>query len=196
MKKDNTHLYSNNKTQYQKPFKHSNYGLTTKQFSDILGVINNAHDNGYELNRFWTIHLKGTPYEKNPQKLLNQLMKNTREWLKRRGAKFVYVWVLENGKYKGIHAHIMMRVPRGMQNDYKKALYGWTGLEKDRFKHVEIMYPPWDFLRSYKNAHGVRKYICKGWIGKNEKTHRALGDIIPSFQGRIIGRRCGMSWVI
>lgn len=94
---------------------------------------------------------------------------------------------------KGIHAHFMINVPRGMQNDYKRALFAWVGIEKNRFKHKEIIYPPWDFLGYYKKAHGVRKYICKGVLKQGNK---ALGDIIPSFQGEIIGRRCGMNKII
>lgn len=195
MKNEKRYIYSNNKNKHAKPFKHPSYFLTEKQVTDIANVINAAHDRGIEINRFWTIHLQGSAYEADPQKLLNKTMKNSREWLRRRGIEHVYVWTLEKGTQKGIHAHIMMHVPRGYQVEFKRALYAWTGLEKERFVHKEIIYPPWLCSNYYNRVHGVKKYISKGVFKTGKHANKQIDEIISSYQGSIIGRRCGMSKV-
>jgi hypothetical protein len=158
-------------------YKHSNYGLTPKQSLTIKALAEKAFYDENLLNRHFTIHLKDTKAEKNPQLFLNHS----------------FIWVLENGKYKGVHAHILLYIPAGFQTDYKRAMKRWLEIyDISDIKVRMIQYPDYGDLHPLNGIHGVVRYLCKG-------TKLASGHINDDFiqsldlkdQGEIIGRRWG-----
>ncbi len=181
---DTLTLYSKRKYQYR----HAKRHLSGKMVKEIFNYTENAFYAGTPLNRFITIHLQTAKL--NPQKFIVGLMEHTRKWLQRRNLPHAYVWVLENGQFKGVHVHIIMHIPTGYQITYKKALKKWLpfALKKPDVDIKTIGYPRWGLLHEKSKIYGLLKYICKG-IEAQER----LNGIKPSYQGPIIGRRCGMS---
>jgi hypothetical protein len=174
-------------------YKHSNYGLTPKQSLTIKALAEKAFYDENLLNRHFTIHLKDTKAENNPQLFLSHMMRNTRKWLQRRRLSHSFIWVLENGKYKGVHAHILLYIPAGFQTDYKRAMKRWLEIyDISDIKVRMIQYPDYGDLHPLNGIHGVVRYLCKG-------TKLASGHINDDFiqsldlkdQGEIIGRRWG-----
>lgn len=169
-------------------YAHASWSLTKRQVTKLYEVALQAWEAGNPLNRFITIHLKGTPAHDAPQAFTNALMMHTRKWLKRRGLSHAYVWVLENGPEKGVHLHLLQHVPAGHQVAYKRALGRWLpfAVSRPRIVIKPIGYPSHGGFHERSQLAGVLRYMCKGIAAP------ALG-IIPVGQGKVTGRRCGMS---
>lgn len=181
------HIYSKGK----KLYRHDNYYLTEKQVDSIFSLAEKAYEDGCPLNRFFTVHLKGTGEYKDPQKFITGLMEHSRKWLKRRGLPVCYVWVLENGQYKGVHVHFLIHIPEGFQVRFKRSMRAWVSFEwtKTSVRVEGVKYPPLGELNEHSPIYGVLKYHGKGI----QPSVAHLFNIMPKYQGAIIGRRCGFS---
>ena len=181
-----THLYSIGKKHYIHPTKY----LTPEQVDKLFKASEKAYDLRCPLNRFITIHYDDFAGQKRPQDFIIRIMEHTRKWLGKRGFPVAYVYVLEKGKYKGIHAHILLHIPAKHQRDYKKALRGWLPFEWTR-KRVQIRtvkYPHYGELSPLNGIYGNLRYMCKGITPDNP-----IRDIEPKYQGEIYGQRYGIS---
>src|SRR3546814_7230974 len=45
----------------------------------------------------------------------SQFLKLASDWIGKRGGKFAWIWVRENGPFSGSHVHILMHVPAGAE---------------------------------------------------------------------------------
>lgn len=181
---DDQTLYSNRKNK----FHHAKPYLLAEHATRMFRHTEKAYAAGVPLNRFVTMHLHTTNL--HPQKFIGKLMEHTRKWLKQRNLPCAYLWVLENGMVKGVHVHILLHVPAGHWIAYKKAMKKWLPfpLKKPWVDTQGIGYAPWGELHPLSKVYGILKYICKGI-----EPQKAVNGIRPSYQGLIIGRRCGMS---
>lgn len=184
--KKKTHLYSIGKKYYIHPTKY----LTPEQVDKLFKASEKAYDLRCPLNRFITIHYDDFADQKRPQDFIVKILEHSRKWLQRRGFPVAYVYVLEKGKYKGIHAHILLHVPAKYQREYKKALRRWLPFEWTR-KRVQIRtvkYPHYGELSPLNGIYGNLRYMCKGMTPDNP-----IRDIEPKYQGEIYGQRYGIS---
>jgi hypothetical protein len=81
------------------------------------------------------------------------LVEAARRWLKRRGVEAAFIWVLEVGPVKGLHAHILLHCPDEHYSDFSKlAHHRWArmagietrtaGLRLDPGDRI-IKFSPW-----------------------------------------------------
>ncbi len=184
--KPKPHLYSIGKTYYL----HAHDYLTAKQVERIFTACEKAYNQGTPLNRFITIHYDDYADPKRPQQFITLILERSRKWLEYRGLPVAYLYVLENGKYKGIHAHMLIHIPAHYQREYKKALRRWLPFEwsRTRVNVKTIKYPCYGDISPLDGLYGVLRYMCKGIDPKAN-----LWSIKPIFQGTIFGRRWGVS---
>ncbi len=172
-------------------FRHENYHLTQKQVNDIFSMVEKSYNKGIHLNRFITISLKHF-IVKDVQNVISGIMEKTRKWLQRNGYQHAHIWVLENGGYLDLHAHILIHIPPNYLSEYKGLLNKWLPEAENQLKHdikiKTVKYPPWGELGRYANVYGLLRYMCKG-VDPSLSIH----GIKPKFQGEILGRRCGYS---
>ncbi len=173
-------------------YTHESHYMSQKQVAGLFEHVRQCHMTGRPLNRFMTIQMKDLQ-QKSPQKTINDLMEKTRKWLKSKGHDPAYLWVLENGETKGIHAHLIIHIPKHCIHDYKRLIKKWLPLEitKTTLDFKTIKYPHYGHVGTRSCVYGVLKYMCKG-INPSTPTH----DIKPIYQGEIVGRRCGHSMTI
>lgn len=183
---EKSHLYSNGKNYYS----HSHRYLTRKQVDSIFNACETAYENRTPLNRFFTIHYNDFADPKNPQKFMTDILDRSRKWLQYRGLSVAYVYVIENGKEKGIHGHLLIHIPAPYQSQYKQALKRWLPFEwnKRTVDVKTVKYPSYGQLSPLSRIYGLLRYMCKGL---NPKT--PVKGIKPRPQGEIYGKRWGMS---
>lgn len=179
-------IYSINKIR----FKHENHYLTKQHVKKLYTAGERAFNNKTPLNRFITIHYDDIADKKYPQKFITKLLEHTRKWLQRRGLEVAYLWVIENAPIKGIHVHLMINIPEGHQVAYKKALRKWLPFEwsKTRVDIKRTQHPQFGKLHSLSGLYGRLRYVCKG-VDPNQ----AIFNITPKYQGKVFGRRWGIS---
>lgn len=172
---------------------HEQEYLASQQVERIFKAAEKAHESGYSLNRFITIHYDDCADKKRPQKFIVELMEHVRKWLVRRGFPVSYLYVLENGRDKGIHAHIMLHIPVGYQVEFKKALRRWLPfkMKMPKVNFKTISYPNYGDLSPLNGVYGRLRYICKGI-----DPTTPIRAIKPIPQGVIMGRRWGISKLI
>jgi hypothetical protein len=183
---DNPYIYSIAKKYY----KHARKHLTEHEVNAIFNAGEKAYYQRTELNRFFTIHYDDYADRKHPQAFITNIMDKTRKWLQYRGLPVAYLYVIENSKTKGIHAHILIHIPAHNQIPYKKALKAWLPINSPKtIVNVQpIKYPLYGDLSPLNCIYGRLRYICKGIDPKV----KAKG-IRPRNQGIIIGKRWGIS---
>lgn len=165
-------------------YKHPNHYLTEQQEMSIYHSVSMAFKNGVALNRHFTLILKDTLAENKPQAFLTHIMDNTRKWLKRRSLDHAFLWVLENGRHKGIHVHLLLHIPSGYQIEYKRTLKKWLSqYDVSDLKVSEIKYPPFGDLHPLSPLNKLIAYLCKG-CETSQKSR-------TKYQGAIYGRRWG-----
>lgn len=133
-----------------------------------------ARLHGEEVPRFKTAMLTLTyaPGQEWAAFQITALMKCIREYLRRRGAVFRYVWVLELTKAGVPHYHVMLWLPRGVTLP-KPDKRGWWP-----YGHTRI-----EWAR-YPVAY-LAKYASKGYSGKLPEGARLHGCGGLSLTGRL-----------
>lgn len=180
------HLYSKTKPRYNRPHKY----LTAKQVEALFSGCEKAYNQGTPLNRFITVHYDDYANLRKPIIFVTDILERTRKWLKYRGLPVAYLYVIENGKNKGIHTHILLHIPAHYQREYKRALKKWLPFEcnPQRLKVRTIPYAHYGELSPMSKALGTLSYMCKG-INPKE----AIRGIAPKDQGEVYGKRWGIS---
>jgi len=183
------HLYSMGKKYYI----HPNDYLTAEQVEKLFTGCERAYALGCPLNRFITIHYDDYADIKRPQKFVTGILEHSRKWLQRRGLPVAYIYVLENGKYKGIHTHILIHIPPNYQIEYKKALKRWLPFEgtNTRINVKTVKHPHYGNLSPLNSVYGILRYMGKGVNPKSP-----VRDIEPLYQGKIYGQRFGISLLL
>jgi len=181
-----SHLYSITKTSYI----HATNHLTQKQVKTLFKASERAYELGCPLNRFITIHYDDYADRKRPQKFVTDYLEHTRKWLQRRAIPVAYLYTLENGKYKGIHVHLLIHIPNHHYRVYKGDMARWLPFEvkKPRIVFKRIQYPTFGELSSLHGVYGTLRYMSKGIAPKT-----SLNDIKAINQGEIMGRRWGIA---
>ncbi len=169
---------------------HSTNHLSKTQVEKLFKAGEKAFELDCPLSRFITIHFDDYADQKRPQKFIVEFLSHARKWLKRRNIPVAYLYTLENGKIKGLHAHLLIHIPNGYQIEFKRAMAGWLPFEvkKPKVKFKGIQYPLYDKLTPFNGCYGTLQYICKG-VDPKDTTY----GIKPKYQRKIMGRRWGIS---
>lgn len=150
---------------------------------------------GLPLNRFWSIHwqLAGVG---DPLKATGRFLKLYGDYLRRHGVGPAYIWVREGGAAKGEHVHILAHAPPGIHVARRQRAWltqcgaAWRlGVLNSR--PVGRTYADaWQAPDGYEaNLETALRYVLKG--GESQTCGRLGMDHAP--QGRLIGKRCGVS---
>ena len=206
-----SYIYSKGKIAMTYQYRHGSRYLTVEQVAKMFEAGELAFERDLPLNRSFTFHLRDTEWCDQYQKLISRIIKNTREWLKRRGIELAYVWVLENAQTKGIHVHILIHIPAGKQVKYKQALWRWFPWLKVHHHVKDVKYPWYGDLHLRSPIYGILMYLSKGvedlsrssveskrrsnatdpLITNSHYLNHRWHKIERSYQGYIIGHRMG-----
>jgi hypothetical protein len=175
--------------------------LTNKQTAEIIAAAQFAARIGLPFNRHLTIHWEaaGVP-DCEGAAATAAFLTLARDWLRKRGVPFAWLWVRENGDGKGSHVHILLhcrpelgRAFAGMQRRWLRRVTG-KPYRPRTIRTARIG----GTLRAFETAPAVYAdnlarvvvYLLKG---ASPEAARALGIKRPEPGGRIIGKRCSTS---
>jgi len=159
--------------------------------ANLVAAILCAIHRGEAPNYFITIHLE-TIWARRAQRFVTRFMKSLGDWLAYKGTPRVYVWVLENPSNHGLHLHVIVRFPPGFALPKELAI-GWA--EKAGASAPDAP-GGIEFERVY-NPMRLVSYLLKGaeaeTLQRLEENYPEFTAWDPSPQGRIVGKRCGVS---
>lgn len=100
--------------------------LTVKQTAEIVAAAQFAARTGLPFNRHMTIHWEaaGVP-DCRAAAATAAFLALARDWLRKRGAPFAWVWVRENGDGKGSHVHILLHCRPELARDFAAMQRRW-----------------------------------------------------------------------
>lgn len=156
---------------------------------------------GLPLNRHVTIHwgLAGIP-DTDGMRATAKFLSLARDWLRKRGFDFAWVFTRENGDGKGEHVHILMHVPPHLGVEFGQRQRRWIrNITGNKYKTGTILtrrvggnlHAAWRSPEIYViNLGAVVAYLLKG-------VTQDVGEIlgIPGVEsgGHVIGKRTGYS---
>jgi hypothetical protein len=186
----------------------------------VIDAVLYSYCIGRKLNRFITIHFgkAGVRGSSEARRLLEDFLKHGGDWLSKRGlGPPCYVYVLENPQNGGLHAHVLLHVPREHWKPFAKFARGWIkrGVVSvgGKYQKGVLVDKPVLFCseREARNASasdviekgllGSLLYLLKGaeagtlaLLGLDEEAVARLPPKLrPSCQGFISGKREGFS---
>lgn len=178
-------------------------GLTAKQVTALWRAVGRATDIGLPLNRHWTIHWGRLGLlDSEACTATGALLTLVRDWLRKQGLPFAYVWVRENDAGdpdKGSHVHILLhlseyvvwsgwRTRRWIERATGRAYRTGASCTKVIGRSRKTAYAATEaFL---VNLGAVAAYVAKG---ASIDAVEALGRDWSQPGGRIIGKRWGRS---
>jgi hypothetical protein len=151
------------------------------------------------LNRHVTIHWEaaGVP-DSRAAAATGAFLTLARDWLRKRGAPFAWIFVRENGDGKGSHVHILLHLPAGtrlgnMQRRWLRAITGKS--YRARTIKTERIGGTAGAARSAPDVYEANLARAVGYVlkGASREAVRALGLARVEPGGRIIGKRCATS---
>ena len=164
--------------------------ITPAQAEGLVLAAAHANKVGLPLNRFLTILWGQAEIPGRIQDAQARFLELMRKWFRYRGVKTAYVWVIENGSEKGLHAHILVHVPRAYEKEWRRAVPKWiegkVGRGIIRSKRVGFKNTP---RKSIGPIKGVLKYVLKGVSERSASLLR----IERANQGSVMGKRVGNS---
>ena len=164
----------------------------------LVEAVQRASAAGLPLNRHLTVHwqMGGIPDAKAAL-ATGKLTKLMADWATKRGGRFAYTWVRENGAFKGSHAHVLFHLPEGMRlgqmtRRWAKRLFGRAATGAVKTKSIggsaKAAFSGSNWYQD--NLASVVAYLLKGVDARSG----VLLDIDTCEQGgRIVGKRVGIS---
>jgi hypothetical protein len=142
------------------------------QFADVIGL---------PLDVFVTIQWSKASRGERVQVRLLRLFERLYQWLFRRGLTLVYVYVHEIGTLRKMHTHFIIHLPPPMRGEFESMIPGW--LDSNPCKGFIEAKPVSDM-------EGLLGYLLKA---TDPKVAKDLGIVMSTWQGLVIGKRCGTS---
>ena len=195
-------------------------GLSLTKATDLADAVEHATKIGLPFVKFVTIHFNvaGLTETARPQEATGKFLKMAQQWLRARGHKFAYVWVMERVTSIKDHVHIMCSCPHELTAEFDKKAKGvWlikAGMRSTRkskhgikIERIGPRYHPSSY--TWKDTHqrqviGVLKYHLKGVDpdqapanDRGESLVKSSSGIVlaiqPEHESTIFGRRCSRS---
>src|SRR3546814_510037 len=90
--------------------------LTMRKARNIIDAVRYAYCIDLPLNRHVTVHCERAGIsDDRAAAATSQFLKLASDWIGKRGGKFAWIWVRENGPFSGSHVRILMHVPAGAE---------------------------------------------------------------------------------
>lgn len=168
---------------------------------EIIAAAHFAARIGLPLRRHVTIHWEAAGVPDNQAAAATAaFLRLARDWLRKRGHPFAWLWVRENGHRKGSHVHILLhcrpelaRAFSGMQRRWLRRITG----KPYRARIIRTARIGGTLMAAEsapavyaENLAAVVGYLLKG---ASPEAARLLGIARLEDGGRIIGRRCAAS---
>lgn len=173
--------------------------LSLHQAANIIAAAQFAAAAGMPFNRHLTIHWQQAGVtDHRAAWATGRFLKVAGDWIAKRGGRFAWAWVRENGERKGSHVHILLHLPAGTQigGMQRRWLRLITGLPycASTIKTARIGGTA-DAAQSAPNLYAfnlaaVVSYLLKGACAEAAREMR-LTRLEPS--GRIVGKRAATS---
>lgn len=170
--------------------------LTRAQCAKLIAAARFAESIGLPFNRHWTIHSEGAGIQSHEgQSFVRRVLKSVGTAARRHGGELAAIWVRENGKGKGEHAHILMHLPRGLMlaNRTRRWIVAAGGTYRRNVSRVRSIGGTLSSAeladdRYLLNADNVLAYLLKHG---DQSATEALGLPRWGERGLIMGKRCG-----
>src|SRR3546814_11539624 len=92
-----------------------------RQARNIIDAVRYAYWIDLPLNRHVTVHWERAGIsDDRAAAATSQFLKLASDWIGKRGGKFAWIWVRENGPFSGSHVHILMHVPAGARSEARR----------------------------------------------------------------------------
>jgi hypothetical protein len=175
--------------------------LTVKQTAEIIAAAQFAACAGFPLNRHLTIHWEaaGIP-DCQAAAATAAFLRLARDWLRKRGAPFAWVWVRENGDRKGSHVHILLHCRPELARDFAAMQRRWlrrvTGNPyRPRVIRTARIGGTLTAAQTAPAVYAKNLAVVVGYLlkGASPEAARALGLMRVESGGSIIGKRAGTS---
>ena len=175
--------------------------LTLNQALEIIAAAQFAVWTGLPLNRHLTIHWEaaGIP-DCLAARATAAFLTLARDWLRKRGTRFAWAWVRENGDVKGSHVHILLHCPPDAARAFSGMQRRWLRRITNKPYRARIIrtarvggtLTAWRTAPATyaENLGAVVGYVLKG---ASPKAARTLGLARLEPAGRIIGKRAATS---
>jgi len=196
--------------------------LTAFQVDNVWKAAFHAAETGKALNTLVTVNWANLADTSGPtlQERIGRWRERMSKWFKRRGFELTDVWTVERGpKADGLHSHNFLHVPPRHLRDFAAMLPSWCNVEamsEDELGKLQAdrqvqgvkartvaraVDGVWqvDKVATAERTR-VLQYVLKGFDGfagatsfRGHHAQRRLYGIRPNSQGRVVGKRCGMS---
>lgn len=154
----------------------------------IIHAAIHAKRTGRPLNRFVTIAFGDGLCPLRASEALGKFLKSAGDWLRWHDAPVAFVWTIEHPPGKSEHAHLLIHVPEVLKADFSRLQRGWITRTRTYWAKGVVHSEP--VGETDAALVGVLRYMLKGG---DAETRQALGIDYFGPQGRVDGKRCGMS---
>jgi hypothetical protein len=170
-----------------------------RQAKGVLSATSAAISLGLFFNRHVTIHwARAGVSEERASEATTKYLTLARDWLRKQGEQFAYVYVREGRS--GTHVHILMHVPPNLAPGFGWRQRGWIKkIAGCRYRRRIVKTRPigkntraaWAARSLYgANLSKIVAYLLKG---VSKEVAEAIGLNWTSPQGRVVGKRVGWS---
>jgi hypothetical protein len=173
--------------------------IETEQASNLLAAVKFAWLIDHPLNLAININLDLAAVDDRPQDFVTGFLKPIVQWLRTKGEKAYYIWVLENPPQGSLNVHILLYWPPQSRKGLGARLRKWLklsgGRSRARVLDVKILRQPGeDWVgRPYGRNTGDFKYARYLLKGADPDFCRQWENVPCLNQGPIEGKRSGMS---
>lgn len=143
---------------------------------------------GLPLNRAITLAFKANNCPYHTQVALGLFLKLACDWLRTKGVRAAFIWVIENPSHADEHVHLLIHVPKYLCRDFSRLQRRWIGKTKTYFGKGVVRTQAFD--ESVPEMSKRLRYLLKGTDGE---TRQMLGIDHPGNQGCVEGKRSGIS---
>lgn len=141
------------------------------------------------LNRFVTVDWESAECVGRMQDIQGRFLERMGKWLRYRNVIPAYLWVIEDGRVKGLHSHILVHVPSEHLSDFKRKVPAWVDDDIDQ-STVDVRRTRYgDGPSRLSGIKGRLRYILKG----SDADVSVLLNVNLKHQGTVVGKRCGTS---
>ena len=163
--------------------------ISLKAAENLIMAAGVADQMDLPLNRFVTVDWESAECVGRMQDIQGLFLERMSKWLKYRNVIPAYLWVIEDGRVKGLHSHILVHVPSEDLSDFKRKVPAWVDGDIDK-STINIQRTPYRDSPSRLNGiKGRLRYILKG----GDADVSVLLNVNQKHQGTVIGKRCGTS---
>nr|WP_166180886.1 hypothetical protein [Altererythrobacter segetis] len=177
------------------------HALTAAQIANLKAAERHAAASGLPFTRMLTIHWEaaGVPLQ-GMARATGRFTGLMAKALARHGSCSAWLWVHENGDWKGGHCHLLAHVPADLVHVFTGLQRGWlrriTGQPyRKRVIHSKPIGGRLGLETGNPDLHAINLDVALGYVLKGASPEAASQFSLERLEpgGRVIGKRCGTS---